>query len=251
MGNKIKAITLMLLTGIILLISCESEAPEESSSEAPIIGITDDSKDSESSNAVSDEESSEIESSVPEVIPEPEDDEMVLIKDYIPEIIIELRYATSNNFTGEVIYESSDAYLRYGTVKKLKSAYTELKALGYNIKVWDAFRPTEAQWRLWDICPDPTYVSDPSKGYSNHSRGIAIDITLTDKNGNELEMPSEFDEFGEIADRDYSDATKEAAQNATLLESVMIKHGFTAYKGEWWHFADSVKYEVYDDGIDN
>ena len=185
----------------------------------------------------------------PETIPwqEPEDGEFVRVLDYIPGIFQELPYATEENFTGQVIYGFPDAYLRYGTVKKLASVQKALAEKGYSLKIWDGFRPTSAQWKLWEICPDPTYVSDPTKGYSSHSRGNTVDITLIFPDGTEAEMPTGFDDFTHYADRDYGDCSPEAAENARLLEDAMKEAGFSVYFGEWWHFTDTDSYGVAED----
>ena len=175
---------------------------------------------------------------------DPKDTDFVRVSDYIPEVIVELKYSTEDNFTGQPIYDFQDAFLRYGTVMKLKAAADELQTMGFRLKIWDAFRPVSAQFKLWDICPDDTYVADPNKGYSNHSRGFAVDLTLVDSGGREVEMPTEFDEFTTKADRDYSDCTETAAANARMLEQTMEKFGFSGYHGEWWHFNDSQKYDV-------
>lgn len=95
---------------------------------------------------------------------EPEDDEYVLVNKYIPDIYVELMYATDNNFTGVRIYDFTDAYLRYGTVKKLANVQKELKEQGYSLKIWDAYRPFEAQQKLWEVYPDPNYVANPANG---------------------------------------------------------------------------------------
>ena len=133
--------------------------------------------------------------------PEPADEELVLIKDYIPDIMIDLKYATTDNFTGVVIYDSGEALLRYGTVKKLMLVQEELHKEGYSLIVWDAFRPVEAQFKLWDICPDPAYVANPYKGFSKHSRGNTVDISIVALDGSSVEMPSAFDDFSALADR--------------------------------------------------
>ena len=113
--------------------------------------------------------------------------------DYIPGIYQELMYTTDRNFTGQVIYDFSDAYLRYGTVKKLAAVSKDLAELGLSLKIWDGFRPVSAQFRLWEVCPDPAFVANPQKGHSSHSRGNTVDITLVGADGNELEMPTGFD----------------------------------------------------------
>ena len=183
---------------------------------------------------------------LPETIPaEPESDAVfVRVLDYIPTASQELRYATENNFTGQVIYDFEDVYLRWGTVKKLMLVSRDLEELGLYMKIWDGFRPVSAQFVLWEVCPDPTYVANPTTGHSSHSRGNTIDLTLADANGREVEMPTGFDDFSTLANRDYSDCTDAAANNAQLLEILMEKHGFSGYYGEWWHFSDTVNYPV-------
>lgn len=177
-------------------------------------------------------------------LPEPADDAMVRVRDYIPDIVVELRYATEDNFTGQKIYNFTDAWLRYGTVKKLMKVQAELREKGLCLKIWDAFRPTAAQFRLWEICPDPVYVSNPNNGFSSHSRGNTVDVTLVYADGAELTMPTGFDDFSALADRDYSDCGQEAADNARFLEELMEACGFRPYFGEWWHFSDETAYEV-------
>lgn len=182
---------------------------------------------------------------VPTLPPEPEsDDTFVRVLDYIPTATQELMYATENNFTGVVIYDFQDTYLRWGTVKKLQQVSADLAELGLYIKIWDGFRPVSAQFVLWEVCPDPTFVANPNTGHSSHSRGNTIDLTLVDVNGIEVEMPTGFDDFSSLADRNYSDCSEIAANNAQLLEILMEKHGFTGYYGEWWHFSDTVSYPV-------
>lgn len=180
----------------------------------------------------------------PETVPKPADEDFVLVSDYIPNIVIDLKYASTDNFTGQVIYESDEAYLRYGTVKKLILVQEELEKQGLSLKLWDGYRPLAAQWKLWDICPNANYVSDPNKGFSSHSRGNTVDVTLVDEGGVELEMPTGFDDFTKRADRDYSDCTTEQKRNARMLEELMIQYGFKPYAKEWWHYSDTVKYDV-------
>lgn len=176
--------------------------------------------------------------------PEPEAEDFVRVLDYIPSARQALMYATERNFTGQVIYDFSDVYLRYGTVKKLAALSEDLAQLGLSLKFWDGFRPVSAQWKLWEVCPDPAFVANPQKGFSSHSRGNTVDITLVDMDGNELEMPTGFDDFSAKADRDYSDCTETAAAHAQLLEILMEKHGFRGYFAEWWHYSDEDDYPV-------
>ena len=173
----------------------------------------------------------------------PRDEDMARVADYIPDILTELKYSTTNNFTGQVIYGFQDEYLRYGTVKKLRDAQAAFGELGLRLKIWDGFRPVSAQFQLWEACPDPNFVANPNVGYSNHTRGNAVDVTLVDETGKELEMPTEFDNFSAKADRDYSDCTDTQRENAELLQTIMEQNGFSGYFGEWWHFNDTDSYE--------
>lgn len=175
----------------------------------------------------------------------PADDALVKIADYIPNIAQELHYATQNNFTGKVVYEFTDAYLRYGTVKKLAAAQEILNGQGLGLKIWDGFRPVYAQAKLFEAWPDPNYVSHPVTGYRAHCRGNAADVTLIDlKTGEELEMPTGFDDFSAKADRDYADCTEIQTKNAKILEDAMVAAGLTPYSAEWWHYTDPVDYAV-------
>lgn len=180
----------------------------------------------------------------PIIQPEPGEGDFVKVQTYIPDMVVELRYATENNFTNQQIYDFTDAWLRYGTVKKLMLVQEELRQYGYRLKIWDGFRPPAAQFKLWEVCPDPTYVSNPNNGFSSHSRGNTVDLTLVYEDGTELIMPTGFDDFSKLADRDYADCGAEAAANALLLEQVMEKYGFKPYYGEWWHFTDTQAYAV-------
>lgn len=177
-------------------------------------------------------------------MPPESNESFVKVTDYIPDIFVDLKYASTDNFTGQAIYDFTDAYLRYGTVEKLMKVQEELKKQGLYIKIWDAFRPVSAQFKLWEVCPNSTYVANPNKGYSSHSKGNTLDITVVDENGNEIFMPTGFDDFSALADRNYSDCEEEAANNAKMLENLMANNGFEPYFGEWWHFSDVDSYPV-------
>ena len=178
---------------------------------------------------------------------ESENDEYVLVKKYIPDIYVELMYATDNNFTGVRIYDFTDAYLRYGTVKKLANVQKELKEQGYSLKIWDAYRPFEAQQKLWEVYPDPNYVANPANGMKKHNLGGTVDITMVAADGTVISMPTEFDDFSLKADRNYSDIdNEEAVKNVMILQNAMENNGFTGYQGEWWDYSDMVEYEAVD-----
>ena len=127
-------------------------------------------------------------------------------------------------------------------VKKLMAVQEKLKTEGLYLKIWDAFRPPAAQFTLWEAYPDAAYVSDPNTGFSSHSKGNTVDVTLVNTEGIEMIMPTDFDDF--TTDRDYSDCSNEAAKNAMLLENLMEENGFKLYQGEWWHYSDTVSYDV-------
>ena len=171
-------------------------------------------------------------------------DEMVKLVDIIPDIYTDLRYATDDNFTGGVIYDSPEVYLRYSTVQKLARVQERLNAQGYSLCIWDGWRSVPAQFALWRACPDPTYVANPFNGFSGHCRGNTVDITIVTLDGESVEMPTDFDDFSALADRDYSDVSAQAAENARLLEREMQAEGFTGYSAEWWHYTDSDGYDV-------
>jgi len=171
--------------------------------------------------------------------------DLVEIPQINPNIKLDIRYATTNNFTGKVVYPSSRCYLRRAVAEKLDKVQRELEELGLGLKIFDGYRPLSVQRKFWEICPDPRYVADPAKG-SKHNRGSAVDVTLIDRaTGKELVMPSEFDDFTEKAHRDYAKMAPEGARYCKLLELIMVKHGFIPLPTEWWHF-DDINWENYD-----
>ena len=178
------------------------------------------------------------------------DTELVKISDYAPDIMIDLRYATENNFTGKVIYEFKEPYIRCGTMKKLLVIQEELAEQGLGLCIWDAYRPVYAQEAVYNATPDDkkgTYVASPEGG--NHSRGHTVDGTLYDlETGELLEMPSEFDDFSEKAHPDLlDDDTDVARKNVKILIELMTKDKrFSTIKSEWWHFVDTDSYELHD-----
>lgn len=161
-----------------------------------------------------------------------------LLNSFPNDIILDIRYASKNNFTKKVLYDADIALIHKDTLAKLLSAQEEFKSLGYRIKLWDAYRPFYIQKILWDIMPNSNYIANPYTRGSNHNRACAVDITLTDLNGNELDMPTNFDEFSERSHRSYTNATPIQIKNAEFLKSIMIKHGFSPIYTEWWHFDD-------------
>ena len=173
---------------------------------------------------------------------EPVREELVRVLDYIPDAAVDLSYAGKENFTGKTIYDFSEAWLRYGTVCRLRAVQQTLREAGFRLLIWDAYRPAEAQFVLWEAAPDPSYVANPYIGYSSHSCGRTVDASLVTLKGEAVEMPSDFDDFSALADRDYSDVSDAAREHALLLERAMEQAGFTPYEAEWWHFSDSDPY---------
>ncbi|MDR3767418.1 MAG: M15 family metallopeptidase [Butyricicoccus sp.] len=222
---------LLLLT---MLAGCKSPAAESDSAVESSASIEKQAAASSASDAPAAEPEE-----TPILAPPQDPQTFVRVRDYIPDITVDLRYATADNFTGMVIYAYDDAWLRYATVRKLAKAQEQLKAQGYRLCIWDAFRSAHAQQTLWEAYPDGNYVANPANGYSGHTRGDTIDVTLVTLEGEAVEMPSGFDDFSALADRDYRDVSATAAQHAALLESVMASCGFTGYDKEWWHYSDT------------
>lgn len=170
-------------------------------------------------------------------------DRLVDIQTLIPQIQIELKYATADNFTGQVVYHFCQCLLLRETVLHLRDVQAELETMGLGLKIWDGFRPISAQWKFWALVPDPRYVADPREG-GRHTRGTTVDVTLVTKAGVELPMPSGFDDFSEKAHRDFMGAPPGELANRELLRTVMEKHGFVGVPEEWWHF-DLIGWENY------
>ena len=157
--------------------------------------------------------------------------------------IIELRYASTNNFAKTQFYPKiAKAYLQKSTAEKLVAANEELYKLGYRIKILDAYRPNRYQYDLRNAAAEINpatqgYIADPKTG-SHHNRGTTVDITLTDLEGREVNMPTGYDHFGPEASISYNECTKEQKENRELLGTIMEKHGFRRISSEWWHFDD-------------
>lgn len=154
-----------------------------------------------------------------------------------PRIILDIKYATADNFVGIALYAIPKAYLRKSVALKLDSVQRDLEQKGFGLKVWDAYRPLSIQQCLWNILPDERYVAHPDKG-SAHNRGAAVDLTLVDIQGNELEMPTSFDDFTEKAHISYERLQQNVLANRELLIANMVKAGFIPLPTEWWHFND-------------
>ncbi|PKL89773.1 MAG: peptidase M15 [Ignavibacteriae bacterium HGW-Ignavibacteriae-2] len=164
------------------------------------------------------------------------DTSIVFLGDIDSTIATDVRYATKNNFTGQILYPTDKVYIRKIVGESLKSAQSYLiKNYNLSIKVFDAYRPLSVQKKMWEIFPNPNYVADPSKG-SRHNRGAAVDVTLIDSNGNEIDMGTEYDNFTEKAHSDYPNLPEKIKNDRKILRDTMIKFGFEPIESEWWHF---------------
>ena len=160
------------------------------------------------------------------------------LSDIDASMMLELVYATKNNFTGNNIYRETltDSYLHMETMQRFQQSLVQAGSLGLKIKVWDAFRPLEAQQMLWDVVPDETYISHPRTGMRPHCRGIALDLTLCRENGEELDMGTGFDDFSEKSHHSCLTVGRSAQKNRMLLAGIMHTAGFACNPYEWWHF---------------
>lgn len=162
--------------------------------------------------------------------------QMVALKKYIPHVIFEWKYATTNNFTNRILYTKPDAFMRIEAAEALHKIATELETQGLGLKIFDAYRPYSVTKTMWEVVPDDRYAANPAKG-SGHNRGAAVDLTLYNlKTGEELEMPTPFDDFTEKAHISYMQLANNVLQNRAILINIMRKYGFIALETEWWHF---------------
>ncbi len=169
--------------------------------------------------------------------------ELADIRQVSPNIRLDIRYATSNNFTRQKIYDEAACFLRPEVARRLDAVERDLEKRGLGLKVYDCYRPLSVQKRFWALVPDERYVANPAKG-SRHNRAAAVDLTLVTRDGRELRMPTGYDDFTEAAHRDYNQIPEEAIRNRRTLEEAMTRHGFIPLPTEWWHF-DAEGWERY------
>jgi len=172
---------------------------------------------------------------------------MVDIRTVNPNIRLDIRYATTNNFLKKKLYPVARCILRLSVAQRLSRVQENLQKIGLGLKVYDCYRPLSVSKQMWAVKPDPRYVANPVRG-SRHNRGASVDITLVDRNGKELEMPTGFDNFTEKAHRDYQGGSVASRKNSALLERVMKAQGFMSISTEWWHFdaEDWEKFAIFD-----
>jgi zinc D-Ala-D-Ala dipeptidase len=166
------------------------------------------------------------------------------------DVAIALKYATADNFTGKPVYRANArCYLHVDASAALHKAVALAKTQGYRFTIYDAFRPTEAQWALWNHTPDPDFLADPRKG-SPHSRGVAIDLTLCRWDFTPLDMGTNFDAFDRRSHHGALDIHPQAQRNRLLLMGIMTTAGWDFYRHEWWHyqlFQARARYPLYAD----
>lgn len=161
--------------------------------------------------------------------------DFVRLKDLSADFVYELKYATPDNFLKQAVYDCGECYLRKSTAEALVKANEAFKQLGYRIKLFDCYRPLSVQKKMWKILPGTHYVANPAKG-SKHNRGAAVDLTLVDAEGKELNMGTPFDFFGKEAHHTYTQHSKEVLENRKLLKETLDKYNFKSIYSEWWHY---------------
>ena len=178
--------------------------------------------------------------------------DLVNIESVNPRIRLDLRYATADNFTHQVLYPRAKCFLRKAVADRLDRVQVELEQIGRGLKVFDCYRPLSVQKKMWELVPDERYVADPAKG-SRHNRGAAVDLTLVTADGSEVAMPTPFDDFSERAHRNFVGLPAAVIQNRWLLEQAMTRGGFVGLPTEWWHFDARgwESYDVLDVGLDS
>ncbi|MCE2509467.1 MAG: D-alanyl-D-alanine dipeptidase [Alphaproteobacteria bacterium] len=159
-----------------------------------------------------------------------------------------LAYATAENFTGRPVYAAARCYLHPDAAACLRNAIALAERFGCRFRIFDGFRPAEAQQILWDACPDPDFLADPKKG-SPHSRGAAVDLTLLDATGRALDMGTPFDAFTPLSHHGNGDVSLEAQRNRLFLLGLMTDAGWDFYRNEWWHYQlfDAKRYPLLHD----
>ena len=163
------------------------------------------------------------------------DTTFVNLKEYSQDFVYDMKYATPDNFLKAKVYDCAECFLRLKTVSALVEVNKKFMEKGYKIKIFDCYRPLDIQKKMWKIVSNPEYVANPAKG-SIHNRGGAVDITLVDSNGKELDMGTSFDFFGIEASHNYTNLSQEVKQNRMLLKTTMVNSGFNSFESEWWHY---------------
>jgi|GEM_PF-730594 D-alanyl-D-alanine dipeptidase len=167
------------------------------------------------------------------------------------EFILDIRYATPNNFLDSILYPCAKCLLRYEILKDLLKAQSEFKSLGFKVKLYDCYRPLSVQKIMWKKYPVVGLVADPATG-SRHNRGSAIDISLTDSLGKDIDMGTKYDDLSKPSRSFYTGFDEAIINNRMLLRKILEKHHFIGINSEWWHFSHNcgTKYPVSDEAFD-
>lgn len=164
------------------------------------------------------------------------DKRLVELKNYIPGLKLDIRYATKNNFTKQAVYKTAKAFARLPVAKSLKNVQTELKKSGLGLKIFDGYRPYSVTVKFFNLASDKNFVANPKDG-SRHNRGCAMDLTIINlKTGKDLKMPTPYDSFAAAASSDYKNLPADVIKNRDLLIDIMERNGFKVLDNEWWHF---------------
>lgn len=162
---------------------------------------------------------------------------LVDLRERIPDAVLDLRYATEENFLGKQVYpEGARCLLLEETARRLEEAAAALRKGGYRLRLYDCYRPLAVQWEMWKLMPKPGYVANPKRG-SHHNRGAAVDLSLVTKDGLEVEMPTDFDTFSKAAHHGYAGGSEASRRHRELLRKAMENAGFKKNRMEWWHYA--------------
>lgn len=178
---------------------------------------------------------------------------LVVLQKVIPGLVIDMRYATTHNFTKTILYHHPIAYLHVAPANALKQVQDELNKKGLALKIYDAFRPFSVTCKIWRLVPDKHYAANPRKG-SNHNRALALDLTIINlKTGKELDMGTGYDNFTDSAHHDFTQLPEQVLANRKLLKATMRKYGFGMVPAEWWHYQwhNNDDYEVIDLDFDD
>jgi len=221
--NRNKIISILSLC---FLLSCKNEKPINQQEAAPV-----DSVITEVAVVID-----TIPKKIAAPIPDYDTSQWVDMGQLDTSFVLDLRYATSNNFVKEQLYSCPRCFLRPKVAQVLLKIQKDLLSEGLRLKFFDCYRPLSIQQQLWNKVPDATYVTNPKKG-SMHNRGLAVDLTFVDEYGVELDMGTDFDFFGRKAHHTHTDHTKEVLKNRRLLKSTMEAAGFKSIRTEWWHYS--------------
>ncbi len=171
---------------------------------------------------------------------------MVSLKKITPAVILDLRYATADNFMHRLMYPANTAnsFMRRPAVLALQKVAEELQTKGLGLKIYDAYRPFSVTQKFWELVHDERYVANPAKG-SGHNKGVAVDLTIVDTATNkELDMGTGFDNFTDTAHQNFTALPANVLANRKLLRETMTKYGFIVFDTEWWHYYWPGNFEV-------